>query len=115
MSVRTISLLRTFAGIALCGALAILAASISRSHSWQLFVPAAYALVVFGLAWRYGKAVGIFGSVVGVLVFAYFLYPPFNSFRVESEAARSGLGWMLLAGLALTYLLIPSREVSKRK
>jgi K+-sensing histidine kinase KdpD len=92
-----------------CAAVAWFFASLSRAKPWQVLVPVLFAVLVFALAIRFGKAVAVLGCVIGALVFAYFLYPPLYSFRVESEAARRNLAWMLLAVLVLSHLLLPLR------
>jgi K+-sensing histidine kinase KdpD len=93
-------------GILLCAAIALLAAMLTAPHSWRVFVPAGFVAIVVLLSFRYGVAVGIFGSVAAVLVFAYF-FSPFGSLQVANSSERAGLAWMLLGGITLSFLLAP--------
>lgn len=68
-------------------------------------VPIAFIVVVVLVAIRYGATAGILGSFVGAAIFAGWLYAPTGSFRIHEAAARDRLGWMLLAGISLSYLL----------
>lgn len=105
----------TVVGVLLCGASAIVSAMLLVARPSRVIVPLAFVLVVVLLAMRYGSAVGVFGSLVSAFIFAYFLYPPLHSFRVESEAARANLGWMVLGGVALPFLLARAPSGKLRK
>jgi K+-sensing histidine kinase KdpD len=96
-------------GVFLCLVLAVLIALLAQAQG-HVLVPLGFVAIVVLLASRYGRAVGLIGTVVGALVFAYLLYPPLHSFRVADATARSNLGWMLLAGLALSHLLLPPEK-----
>ncbi len=74
----------------------------------QELVPFAFLAIVFALGMLFGRTVGILGSIIAALVFAHSMYQPVGSFRVTDQSARSGLAWMLLAGVSLSYLLLPS-------
>ena len=105
--------LATVVGVLLCAASAAVAATLFVARPSRVIVPLAFVVVVVLLAMRYGSAVGIYGSLISAFIFAYFLYPPFHSFRVENDAARANLGWMVLAGVALSHLLAgPPRAAS---
>ncbi len=96
-------------------ALLVLAASawaITLIH-WepaQEVIPIAFLAMVLGLGMLFGRTVGILGSIVGALVFAYALYRPLGSLSIRDPGARADVGWMLLAGVALSYLLLPSHH-----
>ncbi len=68
-------------------------------------IPAVFTVVVVAVAIRWGAAAGIVGSLVGAAIFARWLYAPVGSLRVHDAAARDHIGWMLLAGISLSYLL----------
>lgn len=68
-------------------------------------VPAVFVVLVVVVALRYGALAGIAGSLVGAAIFARWLYAPLGSVRVHDAVARDHLGWMLLAGVSLSYLL----------
>lgn len=94
----------TSAAIALLAVAAILAGLWLNSPATRNMVPVVFAVAVVLVALRYGAAAGIFGSLVVAAVFA-FLYSPGGSFRVHDAVARDRIGWMLLAGISLSYLL----------
>jgi K+-sensing histidine kinase KdpD len=105
--------LATVVGVLLCAASAAVAATLFVDRPSHVIVPLAFVVVVVLLAMRYGSGVGIYGSLISAFIFAYFLYPPLHSFRVENGTARANLGWMVLAGVALSYLLArPPRALS---
>jgi K+-sensing histidine kinase KdpD len=96
-------------------ALLVLAASawaitLIRWEPAQEVIPIAFLAMVLGLGMLFGRTVGILGSIVGALVFAYALYRPLGSLSIRDQGARADVGWMLLAGVALSYLLLPSHH-----
>lgn len=93
-------------GILLCAAVAVLAATLTSSHPWRVFVPAGFVVIVVLLSFRYGVVVSIFGSIAAAVAFAYF-YPPFGSLRVADTGERANLAWMLLGSIVISYLLVP--------
>lgn len=101
---------RPVAGVILCTAAALLFASLSSRNPWPLLTPVAFAAIIILLASRYGLLVSVLGSITAALVFAYFIYPPLGSFRVASQTERDHLGWMMMASIALSYLLLPGRR-----
>ncbi len=78
-------------------------------------IPAAFAVVIVAVAIRWGAAAGIVGSLVGAAIFARWLYAPLGSLRVHDPAARDHIGWMLLAGISLSYLLAAPDISDKRE
>lgn len=95
----------TIVGVGLCAGLSALTAVFFASRPSSAVVPLVFVAVILALALRYGAAVGIFGSLAAALIFSVFLFEPLHHIRVESAAARANIGWMLLAGIALSYLL----------
>lgn len=67
-------------------------------------VPIIFAAMVVLVALRYGALAGILGSFVIAAVFTW-LSAPTGSLRVHDAVARDRIGWMLLAGISLSYLL----------
>ena len=103
------------AGILICTVAAAVASLLFSTRPSSLIVPFAFLGVLVVVARRWGAVVGIAGSVVAGLIFAYRLYPPLHSLAVHSEAARSNLAWMVLAGVVLSYLFAPSHMTHPRK
>lgn len=98
---------RSVLGLLLCAAAALIAALLSVNRPWHGVVPIAFVVAIVLLAGRYGLMVGILGSVIAALVFAYFLFHPLASFRVSDPLERSRLAWMLLGGVVISFLLLP--------
>lgn len=73
----------------------------------KALLPFAFLIVIFALGALWGREAGMLASIVAAAVFAYALYSPLHGFEVEDPAARASLGWMLLAGIALSFLLLP--------
>lgn len=101
-------------GAALCAIGALAASSIASGHSWQSTVPLAFSVFLLAIAFVFGMRAGIIGTVLAAVVFAAFLFSPIGSVRVTSEAARSNLGWMLLIGVAFSFLFAPPTSGFRR-
>ena len=100
----------------LCAAAAWSVSQFGWKHPYQLLLPFVFLVVVLALGSRYGRAVGMLGSITSALIFAHALYRPVGSFFVAEQAARSALAWALLAGVTLSFLLLPTgAEVQHRK
>jgi K+-sensing histidine kinase KdpD len=101
--------LRTLTGLFLTLAAALIAAGLFSHSSFRLFVPFGFVFILIVLAARFGLIVSVLGSLVAAIVFAYRLYPPLGSLHAEQATARESLAWMILAAVALSYLLFPQR------
>src|SRR3954447_3138645 len=93
------------AGLALCATAALGVAASEMLHPWRLILPLAFVVILVLLALRYGLLVAVVGAPLTAFIFAYYLFPPLHSFEVENAAAKSNLGWMVLAGIVISYLL----------
>jgi K+-sensing histidine kinase KdpD len=89
---------------------ALVAARIFCHSPLRVIVPLGFVAVLVALASRFGPIVSVVGAVLSAMVFAYFLFPPLFSLRVEDPAARENLAWMVLSAIALSYLLFPPRK-----
>ncbi len=96
---------RPVVGILICAACASLFALFFNGHAGRVIVPIIFLCVVFLVAVRYGVSAGVLGSVLATLIFATFLFAPLGSPQVDNKAARSNLAWLVLGGLAISYLL----------
>ena len=105
-----LDLTRPLVGVLLCAAVAVLVAAFTAPHPWRVFVPLGFVAIIVLLSVRYGILVSIFGSLIAAVVFAYFLFPPLGSVRVSASTDRSNLGWMLLGGIVISYLLSPPQS-----
>jgi K+-sensing histidine kinase KdpD len=105
--------LRTLTGLFLSLAAAFILAGLFAHSTFRLLVPFGFVFVLIVLAARFGVIVSVLGSLVAAIVFAHRLYPPLGSIHVDQGAARESLGWMILAAVALSYLLFPPRARSE--
>jgi K+-sensing histidine kinase KdpD len=79
----------------------------------KVFLPLWFVAVLVVLALRYGIAVGVIGSLLSAAIFATTLFKPVGSLWISDLAARQNLAWMVLAGVALSYLFAPSDSARK--
>jgi K+-sensing histidine kinase KdpD len=89
---------------------ALVAAKVFSHSQFRVLVPLGFVAVLIVLASRFGSIVSIVGAVLSAMVFAYYLFPPLFSLRVDDPAARENLSWMVLSAIALSYLLFPPRK-----
>ena len=99
----------------LCAAAAWTVAQFDWLQPHRLVVPFIFLGVVLLLGVRYGRLVGVLGSVLSAIIFAHALYAPIGSFFVADQSARSALAWALLLGVVASYLLLPTRDELQKK
>jgi K+-sensing histidine kinase KdpD len=97
-------------GSLICAIAALGASMLAEGHAWNVWVPLFFTGVLLLTALRFGVRAGILGTLAATLVFAEFLFRPLGSLRVSSAVARSNLGWMLLIGIALSFLFAPPKS-----
>jgi K+-sensing histidine kinase KdpD len=105
--------LRPVVGVLLSVGAAYGAALAFAGRDLRIVLPLWFVAVLVVLGMRYGMAVGIIGSLLSAVIFAHMLFAPLGSFRIGDEAARQNLAWMVLGGIALSYLLAPSDSAPK--
>ncbi len=96
------------AALVLCAFAAWVLTLVKWNRAMEEILPFAFLAIVLALGMVFGRAVGIFGSVIAAAVFAHSMYKPLGSLAVSDQQARSGLAWMLLAGVSLSFLLLPA-------
>ncbi len=94
----------------MCAAAAALSAVLFGRHPAAKWLPIVFLAVVFLVAVRFGTMVGILGSIMAALIFAYMLFAPVRNVAVTDPAARSNIGWMLLGGTVISFLLAPGPQ-----
>lgn len=104
----TQSRLRAAFGVLIAAAAAYGLARLFAGHHGKVFLPLWFLGVLVVLAIRYGIVVGVAGSLLSAAIFATTLFSPQGSLRVHDPLARQNLAWMVLGGIALSYLLAPS-------
>jgi K+-sensing histidine kinase KdpD len=97
--------LKTLLGVLICAWSAALMSFIFQGRSSRFILPVVFLGIVFLVSNRYGVSAGLLGSAVAALIFATFLYAPVGSPLIADKTARSTLGWLVLGGLTISYLL----------
>ncbi len=105
----------TLAGGVLCVVAAVLAVVFANGHAWQVDVPLLFTVVLLVVALLFGTRAGVIGTLLAALVFATHLFIPLGSIRIASNVARSNLGWMLMIGIAFSFLFAPHKSSLKRE
>jgi len=105
---------RAATGVLLAAAAAYGVARLFSGYDIKVVIPLLFIAVLFVLGLRYGIAVGVIGSLLSAAIFATTLFSPVGSFRIRDQAARQNLAWMVLAGVALSYLFGPSDSAHKK-
>jgi K+-sensing histidine kinase KdpD len=108
MKTKLLYTLQSTLGIAVSAVCAIAVALVFSKTHWKLMAPFLFAAVLVMLASRFGAMVSVVGSMLAALIFAYLLFSPVHSLRVENEAERATLAWMILLSVSASYLLFPS-------
>lgn len=101
-------------GGVLGGIAAVVASTVAGGHAWKNIVPLVFTVVLLAIAALFGARAGILGTVLAALIFAAFLFGPTGSISVANESARNNLGWMLLIGIAFSFLFAPPTSGIRR-
>lgn len=110
LRVKLVAVGRPLTGAFLSLMAALVAAEVFSHSQFRVLVPLGFVVVLIALASRFGSIGSIVGAVLSAMSFAYFLFPPVFSLRVDDPAARENLLWMILSALALSSLLFPTRK-----
>lgn len=106
--------LQSTVGIAVSALCALAVALVfSRTH-WKLMAPFVFTAVLVMLSSRFGAMVSVVGSLLAALIFSQILFSPLHSLRVDNEAERATLAWMILLSVSASYLLFPSHTDHRR-
>jgi len=105
---------RAVGGVLIASGAAYGLARLFAGHHLKVFLPLWFVAVLVALAVRYGIMVGIAGSLLSAAIFATTLFSPVGSLWISDHAARQNLAWMVLGGVALSYLLAPG-DSARRK
>lgn len=105
--------LRTLLGAVFCAVLALISAQVVGELKFKDIVPLLFVPVIIATAAIFGRGAGILGSLASGLIFAVFLFAPIHSWSVTETTARNNLGWMLLAGIALSYFVAKPAQESR--
>jgi len=101
-------------GALLCGAGAGVAGLFSSGEHWRVCIPLIFSLVLLLIAVVFGARAGILGTVLAAAIFALF-FSPVGRLSVINSSARSNIAWMLLIGVAFSFLFAPSTSLFRRQ
>ncbi|HEU5453391.1 MAG TPA: DUF4118 domain-containing protein [Terriglobales bacterium] len=93
--------------LALCALVAWALSLLPWDLATKIFLPFAFLVVILAMGAYWGRNVGMLASLISAGIFAWGLYHPVHSLAVENPQARASLAWMLLAGVSLSFLLLP--------
>jgi K+-sensing histidine kinase KdpD len=99
----------------ICMMAALAVSVIAAGHAWQSFVPLFFVAVLALIALLFGTRAGILGTLAAAVVFAVFLFSPLGKVQVANDSARANLGWMLLIGIAFSFLFAPPTSGLRRE
>lgn len=97
--------LTTGLGIVVCAWSAALLSLVFHGRQGKLLAPILLLVVVAMVAIRCGVVAGVVGSITAALIFAVYLYQPLGTPLISNNDARANLSWLVLGGLAFSYLL----------
>jgi K+-sensing histidine kinase KdpD len=101
--------LNAFIGILVCSISASLLILVTRGTAYRPMIPLFFIAVIVVVALRFGMLASSLGALVATMLFAYFLFTPVGSFRVQKGEARTNLVWMLLVGVPIGYFAWSTR------
>jgi K+-sensing histidine kinase KdpD len=100
---RSIFVIDTAIGIAMCGIAAAALSLLMENVAAKPLLPLLFIIVLVAAALRYGVLSAVLGAVLATAIFAYFLFVPVGSFTVKKGEARNNLAWMLMVGIPAAY------------
>ena len=110
MKLRLANAALALSSLLLCAAAAWSVSQFGWGREHRLVLPFAFVALVLLLGMRYGRLVGMLGTIISALIFAHALYEPQGSFFVVEQGARSALAWSLLLGVSTSFLLLPTAD-----
>jgi K+-sensing histidine kinase KdpD len=102
-------------GVVFCTWAAAMICMLFQGRPTRALIPVVFLVVVTLVAMRCGIIAGIIGSAISALIFATFLFHPLGSVSVANPAARTNLAWLIVGGLAFSYLLAPIGRGPQRR
>lgn len=111
-------LVETAIGSIFCAITAAVLSLLMRDSAGRALLPLIFILVIVVAALRFGALASAIGTFIASLVFAYFLFTPVGSFRVQKPEARQSLLWMVMIGIPAGYFAWATRvdnEAAKKK
>lgn len=76
---------------------------IFNSSSLKSFLPLIFLLIIGLVAFRFGRAAGVLGTLASAFLFADYLFEP-EGLAVADPVAREHLIWMMIIGIVISEL-----------
>lgn len=74
-----------------------------NASSAKSFLPIPFLLIIVLVAFRFGRAAGVLGTLMAAFLFAYYLFEPVG-LAVGDPVAKGHLIWMLVIGIVISDL-----------
>jgi len=74
------------------------------ASSVKAILPIPFLIIIVLVAFRFGRAAGVLGTLAAAFLFAWFLYEP-AGLAVGDPVAKSHLIWMMIIGIVISDLL----------
>jgi hypothetical protein len=91
-------------GTICCTVVAAVLIPLFSASSTKAFLPIPFLFIIVLVAFGFGRAAGVLGTLAAAFLFAWFLYEP-AGLAVSDPVAKSHLIWMLIIGVLLSDLL----------
>lgn len=98
-------------GASVCGALAGILSVTARGRSLDLLVPIVFVIVVLACARWFGSVSGVLSVVTAAIIFAWWLYAPYDSIAVSDGMAMVTLTLFVIAGASLSVVVGRKRQI----
>ena len=111
---RSVFLIDTAIGAAFCGIIAAVLSLVMRHAGDKSLLPLIFIVVLVAAALRYGMLATILGAVLATTIFAYLLFVPVGSFKVQKGEARTNLTWMVMVGIPAAYFAWSTKVAAQK-
>jgi K+-sensing histidine kinase KdpD len=75
-----------------------------NASSIKSILPIPFLVIIVLVAFRFGRAAGVLGTLTAAFLFAYYLFEP-AGLAVSDPVARDHLIWMLVIGIVISDLM----------
>ena len=115
MSKKDSAVLRVLIGVWLSAMAALVASYGFAGSAIRTAIPLWFIGLLYAISRRYGVTAGVVSSLLCALIFACVLFTPKGTWRVADVAARTNLMWMVVGGIAFSYLFTPAGSEPKSR
>jgi Domain of unknown function (DUF4118) len=91
-------------GTICCTVIAAALIPLFNASSIKSFLPLPFLVIIVLVAFRFGRAAGVLGTIAAAFLFADFLFEP-AGLAISDPSAKNHLIWMLVIGIVISDLL----------